>query len=234
MRTLGIFVKQPVPGRVKTRLADELGPEWAAQIYAAFLADVVDRFRNAADRKILGYSPANDEAANYFRILVDTAYELWPQPESSLGERMNAFFERFLRRESDQVVLIGSDSPTLPPDFVDQAFAELREHDCVLGPATDGGYYLIGLRRRIPAIFDEIEWSSSSVLDQTVARLATANGSLAVLPPWYDVDTVADWRLLCGHLRAFEHAGVPHDLPRTWRLAIEDAATAGDGPCRKS
>ena len=110
-----------------------------------------------------------------------------------------------------------TDSPTLPPAFVEQAFAELERADVVLGPATDGGYYLLGCRR-LPPIFDGIAWSGSRVLAETVARLSDPAWRLAVLPPWYDVDTPDDWQMLRGHLAALLRAGVDPDLPHTLEL----------------
>jgi glycosyltransferase A (GT-A) superfamily protein (DUF2064 family) len=121
---------------------------------------------------------------------------------------------------ADAVVLVGTDSPTLPVAFVEQAFAELRQADVVLGPATDGGYYLLGCARRLPPIFDGIAWGSSAVFRDTVARLTDPEWRLAVLPPWYDVDTLDDWRMLQGHMAALRRAGIDPGAPHTERLTL--------------
>jgi hypothetical protein len=219
LNILGLFVKQPVPGRVKTRLAAEIGAERAAELSAAFIADLVARFRTAADRRVLCYAPATEEARRHFESIAGTDFELWPQPETNLGERLARCFALHLRQSDDRVVVIGSDSPTLPLEHVERAFELLGDADCVLGPATDGGYYLVGQRGRCRPIFDAIDWSTPRVLEQTVTRIADCGASLALLPPWYDVDTPDDLRLLAGHLRALQAAGGPLPIETTRLVA---------------
>ncbi len=243
MNTIGLFGKYPCPGRVKTRLATELGPEPAAQLYAAFMDDLTFRFRATGDRRVFGYSPG--DAERYFSQYEKFGYELWPQPEGELGWKIVSFFKYALpglnvgtRRDQgvrqgsdpdqeitvdlspvvaldDRAILIGTDSPTLPIKFIHEAFEMLREVDCVLGPATDGGYYLIGLRHPAPALFDHVAWSGPNVLRQTVQRITTAGLTLGLLAPWYDIDTLADLQMLAGHIRAMTHAGQTHPCPMT-------------------
>jgi len=216
MDTLGIFVKQPVAGAVKTRLAREIGDERAAELYAVFLNATVAQHRHTAERRVLCFAPREAEA--FFQSLSQGDYELWPQPEADLGERMRAFFAEHLRREDDRVVVIGSDSPTLPLEFVEQAFHLLGERECVIGPATDGGYYLLGLRGRLLPLFQEMSWSNDRVLEQTIDRLETAGCVPALLPVWYDVDTADDLRFLRGHVRALRHAETPLHLGEVDRI----------------
>ena len=140
--TLGLFVKFPEPGRVKTRLAAEIGHELAAELYSAFLSDLIPRFRDITARRVLAYTPNDDRSRQFFERLADGQFELWAQPEGNLGERMRSFFEAF---GPEPVVLMGSDSPTLLRNHVEHALNVLRSVDCVLGPATDGGVYLIGM-----------------------------------------------------------------------------------------
>ena len=116
------------------------------------------------------------------------------------------------------MVLVGTDSPTLPLVLVEQAFQELEQADVVLGPATDGGYYLVGCGRRLPPIFEGVAWSSSRTLTDTIARLADPSWRLALLPPWYDVDTGDDWQMLRGHLAAMRRAGLDPGIPHTAAL----------------
>jgi uncharacterized protein len=215
---LGIFGKQPAPGRVKTRLAKELGPEQAAAIHEAMLFDTLETWSSEAilspgGRRVLVYAPA--DAGPWFDPRVPACYALQPQAEGSLGERMKAFFEGEFEDEAVRVVLIGSDSPTLDPTIVISAFLCLENRDVVLGPATDGGYYLAGARNAVPPIFEGIDWSTPAVLNQSIDRLNNTRLSLAVLPPWYDVDTPDAWRMLAGHLRALRRAGLNPGLPRT-------------------
>jgi glycosyltransferase A (GT-A) superfamily protein (DUF2064 family) len=106
----------------------------------------------------------------------------------------------------------------LPPAIVEQAFEELKTADVVLGPAMDGGYYLLGCARKLPPIFEGVAWGSPTVLADTLARLADRAWRVALLPPWYDVDTLDDWHLLRGHALALRRAGIDPGLPRTERL----------------
>jgi rSAM/selenodomain-associated transferase 1 len=212
-RVLGLFAKRPDPGRVKTRLAAESSPEWAAQVASAFLLDSVDRFAKLDAERVLAYAPS--DAEGYFAPVVRGRFRLVAQAEGDLGRRMAAFFASELEHGVGRVVLLGTDSPSLPPPFVEQAFNELERADVVLGPATDGGYYLIGCARQVPPVFDGIAWGSSSVLAATVARLADTPTRLALLPPWYDVDTLDDWRMLKGHLAALRRAGLDPGLLHT-------------------
>lgn len=221
MTTLGLFVKNPEPGRVKSRLAASIGDVAAAALYRAFLSDLIPRFRSTGVRRVLAYSPAEAAAREFFAQQSAGSYELWPQPLSGLGTRMRQFFEAF---GPDPVVLIGSDSPTLPVGFPNVAFAMLQRADVVLGPATDGGLYLIGLnqQRRTWPIFDEVDWSTSRVLDQVMRRLVELDARVEVLPPWYDIDEPRDLPFLRGHLSAIRVAkeASAYDAPAT-RAALE-------------
>src|SRR5205807_3280651 len=141
-------------------------------------------------------------------------YDLARQRNGDLGQRMAGFFTEQLEDGAARVVLVGTDSPSLPASFVQQAFHELDSADVVLGPAADGGYYLIGCAGRVPPVFDGVAWGEPRVLLETVARLP-ADYRLALLPPWYDVDTLADWWALRGHLAALRRAGLDPGLPCT-------------------
>lgn len=220
-RTLGVFAKQPAPGEVKTRLAAATSPAFAAHVAAAFLADALVRFQNLAIRRVVVYTPKEAEAV--FRELVAGRYELSPQAEGDLGRRLAAFFQSEFEAGAHAVVAVGADSPTLPVHFLNQAFAELAWADVVLGPTADGGYYLAGCARRLPPIFDGIDWGTSRVLEQTADRVKARGLRLALLPPWYDVDTLDDWQALRGHVAALRLAGVDPQLPHTEELL---AATA--------
>ena len=215
MRTLGVFAKRPTRGAVKTRLAAESSPEWAAAVAAAFLSDVLDRLSAVEARRVVAFDPP--DALPYFADLVRGRFTLLAQSDGDLGRRMASFFAGQLHAGAGPVVLVGTDSPTLPVDFVEEAFRRLERADVVLGPAADGGYYLIGCAGRLPPVFDSIAWGGPRVLLDTVARLP-ADCRLAVLPPWYDVDTLADWFALRGHLAALRRAGITTGVPHTERL----------------
>lgn len=225
--TLVIFARFPVPGRVKTRLATAIGAERACQLYAAFLTDLVQRLRASCDRRLLAYTPDSPEAVEFFRNQASDDFGLWPQPEGSLGERLNRCFETHLS-PTDRVIVIGSDAPTLPPRFIAEAVAALADTDAVLGPATDGGYFLVGLRQPCPQLFSGIDWGGARVLEQTVQRVQAAGLDLHLLPPWYDVDAPDDLQTLRGHLAACRAAGIDPQVPRTEQILAE-FAVADDG-----
>jgi rSAM/selenodomain-associated transferase 1 len=217
-RVLGLLAKQPLPGFVKTRLAAQTSPEWAARVAEAFLTDSVNRLAEIEARRVLAYTPA--EARSFFSDLVQGRFILQPQVEGDLGRRMAAFFEGVCQQAPVRAILLGVDSPTLPLPYIQDAFDKLDGVDLVLGPATDGGFYLVGWSGHVPPIFDNINWSQPTVLGDTIARLH-ASCRLALLAPWYDVDTLNDWQMLQGHLAALKRAGLDSNLPCTEKLALE-------------
>lgn len=199
--TFGMFVKYPEPGRVKTRLAAAIGDGLAAQLYEAFLEDLIPRFQDIVARRVLAYTPDDERTRQFFQRLANGQYELWAQPDGTLGDRMRSFFAAF---GPEPAVLVGSDSPTLKQCDVQRALSSLDSIDCVLGPATDGGVYLIGLRGGPWPIFEAVEWSTSRVLEQIIASVQQCGVAVEMLPPWYDIDTLEDVHFLRGHLAALQ------------------------------
>jgi rSAM/selenodomain-associated transferase 1 len=226
-RALGVFAKRPGPGEVKTRLAAAASADWASEVHAAFLLDLLDRLDRVELRRWLAYTPA--EARPYFERIAQDWWELVPQVAGDLGRRMAAFFQHSFDAGSIATVLVGIDSPTLPLGLIHLAFAELDRADLVLGPCTDGGYYLVGCTPPVPDVFTGIDWGTSRVLEQTIARLREHPRRPALLPPWYDVDTIDDWQTLRGHVAALRLTGVDPQIPRTEALlnAREPAPRAG-------
>jgi rSAM/selenodomain-associated transferase 1 len=216
-RVLGLFAKWPIPGTVKTRLTSD--PVFGAAVARAFLLDTLSRLRAVDARRVLAYAPPG--TATDFAALVPDSFLLTSQPDGDLGRRLALFFETQLNEGAPAVVAVGTDSPTLPVSYVERAFQELERAEVVLGPATDGGYYLIGCAGGVPSVFTDIPWGSSRVLAETIARLGDAGGRLAVLPPWYDVDTPEGWDMLCGHVAALRRAGVDPGVPHTEALVRE-------------
>ena len=198
MIQLGIFAKYWAPGAVKTRLAVDLGTETAAELYRAFLVASLRRFAPLSKRCLLAYTPA--ERADAFAEIAEDDWQIEPQSVGDLGARMRYYFEQALARDADGAILLGSDSPTLPIGYARQAIESLSDHDVVLGPSTDGGYYLIGLRGQVPDLFHGIEWSTETVWRQTTERLEATDLRVAVLPEWYDVDCLKSYRRLCQEL----------------------------------
>jgi rSAM/selenodomain-associated transferase 1 len=219
---LGVFAKSPQPGRVKTRLAAVTTPAWAARLADALLRDTLDRCAAVPVRRVLAFDPP--DAGPFFAGIAGTRFELEPQAAGDLGRRMEAFFRARVADGAERIVLIGTDSPTVPIVWIEQAFPSLATADVVLGPATDGGYYLIGCARRVPPVFAAIAWGGPTVLADTIARLSDPAWRLALLPPWYDVDTFADWQMLRGHLSAQCRAGLDPGVPHLERLEPPPAA----------
>jgi len=196
MRVFGIFAKHPLPGVVKTRLAVDVGADAAAEFYNAFLSDLTHRFADVADQRWLGYSPNTPESRSWFEQFASGRFRLWEQPEGDLGLRMEEFFADAFIAGATQVVLIGSDSPTLPIELVDEAYRQLPAHHAVLGPAQDGGYYLIGLRQTWLGLLHGVRWSTPDAFNDTLQRFRCAEFQTALLPGWTDVDTVDDLLIL--------------------------------------
>jgi rSAM/selenodomain-associated transferase 1 len=216
-RVLGLFAKWPRPGAVKTRLGDT--PEWGARVARAFLLDTLERLAALDARRVLVFAPRESEAD--FAALALGRFGLIPQADGDLGQRLSGFFNRQLEGGAAAVLAVGADSPTLPVEYVTRAFDELERADVVLGPATDGGYYLVGCGRRLPPLFENVRWSTGHVLADTIARLNDPRWRVSLLPPWYDVDTPSDWTFLAGHLAALRRAGVDPGVPHTEALLHE-------------
>ncbi len=149
--------------------------------------------------------------------MVPPRWPLVPQAGADLGARLAAAFDHLLEPPAARAVVIGSDSPDLPVSHLARAFQKLKHRDVVLGPAADGGYYLVGLRAPAPSLFAGIPWGTRTVLADTVDAIARAGLSLSLLPLWYDVDDAGGLELLEGLCRARLAAGTPL-LPRTERL----------------
>jgi rSAM/selenodomain-associated transferase 1 len=222
--TLGLFAKWPSAAQVKTRLAAETSAEWSAQVAHAFLQDTIERVARISVHRVLAYAPV-DTAAE-FAALVQDRFQLLPQGNGDLGQRMARFFTTCLVAGGERVVLIGTDSPTFPLFQIQCALEALRHADVVLAPATDGGYCLIGCAHQVPPIFDGIAWGTSTVMAETVKRLQQASLTLKLLPTWYDVDTLQDWQMLRGHVAAMRLAGEDPGIPCTESLLNQPFPTA--------
>jgi rSAM/selenodomain-associated transferase 1 len=219
-RILGVFAKQPLAGQAKTRLAQATSPEWAQRVAQALLEDSLDRFSLVPASRAIVYAPAT--GATFFSRLAQGRYDVIPQCDGDLGQRLQHFFADARRHGYSRIIAVGADSPTLPMDYVEHAFAALEDNDVVIGPAHDGGYYLIGGGLQDLALFNDIPWSSTRVLEVTIERVRMASARLALLPPWYDVDTAADWAMLCVDVRAKRLAGLDPGVPRVEQLMQGD------------
>lgn len=187
-----LFVKSPVAGEVKTRLAFEIGDDAAAGLYRCFVEDLLSTVENLDVKLNLCFHPP--EAMSQIQRWLGDRYAYRPQRGDDLGSRLKDALKGAFEEGLSKVVAIGSDSPDLPEAFLREAFDELESYDAVIGPTSDGGYYLIGFSQGsfLEEAFDDIAWSTSAVCDQTLARLKTHGLNVHLLPPWHDVDTRAD------------------------------------------
>lgn len=215
---LTLFARAPVPGQTKTRLIPALGADGAAALYHAFLQDIVARFAPHFD---LTLSCAGElENALLHQLAEQHDLTLRAQAEGSLGVRMSHSLAR-MNDDQGRGVIVGTDMPTLPLAFVQQAHMRLDEADVVLGPSSDGGYYLVGSRRNFPQLFDGVRFSSRHALADTQASAARCGARVALLTPWYDIDEPADLSLLRAHL-----ALDPRAASRTAALLFDRPSTA--------
>lgn len=188
-QALLIFIKNPRAGHVKTRIAQELGDEKALQIYRHLLSITRRNTEGLPFRKFLFYSDFVDETDEWN----PQDYEKKQQHGPTLGERMDdAFRQVFAEKGVTRAIIIGSDCPDLSGDLIENAFEALKIHDIVLGPARDGGYYLLGMKRLEAVIFQNKTWSTATVLRDTLDDLRRLQKSFFLLPVLSDVDTVTD------------------------------------------
>ena len=214
---LVVFAKDPIPGRVKTRLNPCITPDEAAKLYKAFSLDIISSARKLKCINVtVAYTPIGAEKA--FRKLVEQPTNFLPQKGKNLGERMKNAFKQSFAEGAKRVVIIGTDSPTLPTSYIQKAFDVLKKIPVVIGPTFDGGYYLVGLSKQNDDIFDGIEWGTSRVFGQTLTRIKSLNTQVYVLSPWYDVDTSEDLEFLRSHLLAMRMSGVEEVPERTMQL----------------
>jgi rSAM/selenodomain-associated transferase 1 len=182
------MARHPVPGRVKTRLAAAVGADVACALYRAFVLDLAERLAALPYRVTWVHTPADAP----FAALVPGA-RCRPQRGRDLGERLGAAIDDALAPGPGPVLAIGADAPHIPAASLAEAASALAgDTDVVLGPAGDGGYYLIGLRAPAPSLFAGIAWSTARVLGATRARAAAAGMRVHLLPPSFDVDEVED------------------------------------------
>jgi rSAM/selenodomain-associated transferase 1 len=193
-KRLGVFARIPAAGAVKTRLTPPLSPQQACRLYEAFLTDLFARIGRL--KKVRGTVFYTGGDPGELTGIIPDSYDLAPQSGATLGERLASAFDRMLSGEGKTAVVIGSDSPDLPVQYIKKAFLKLKHKDVVLGPAADGGYYLVGLRCASPAIFEGVDWGGKLVLHQTLQLIKSQGLSLSLMPLWYDVDTPASLQLL--------------------------------------
>jgi rSAM/selenodomain-associated transferase 1 len=194
------MAKAPREGEVKTRLLGALSPEEARRLYVAFLSDTFALMEDVMEERkelslALCYTPEGEEEA--FEEVEREGSLMIAQRGATLGERLTNCFADFFGLGFESVVVIGADSPTLPGEYLFDAFECFEtDDDVVIGPTEDGGYYLVGMRRLHHRIFEDIPWGGAFAMDATIERAREAGLNLVVLPEWRDVDTPEDFERL--------------------------------------
>ena len=201
-KALIVFVKAPVAGRVKTRLQPNLSPDKIVELYKSFVTEIISKcVRLKEVDKFLGCAPTRDN--NFLREITAT-YRLksFDQKGKNLGEKIINAFQDHFKKGYKEIVLIGSDSPTMPIEYIKKAFLKLKKNDFVIGPCCDGGLYLVGAKKKIISeIFQDMPWDTSEVLNKTLKKVNSLDIRFSMLPFWYDVDTINDLRFLENHLK---------------------------------
>ncbi|WP_172354795.1 MULTISPECIES: TIGR04283 family arsenosugar biosynthesis glycosyltransferase [Thermoleptolyngbya] len=194
-----LFSRYPQPGTTKTRLIPHLGETGSAQLQRQMTAQVLRQIRPllspTAENSTRPISAEIWFAGGELSQMADwlgTSWALHPQPSGDLGDRLLSAVERAIAAGAERVVVIGADCPSVDSVILQQAFTALQSHDLVLGPATDGGYYLIGLRQPLADLFSGIDWGTERVFAQTRAIAQALHLSVATLDPLTDIDTAAD------------------------------------------
>jgi len=218
------MAKVPIVGTVKTRLQSILSPEKCAALAAAFLQDTINKSQTICKNVILAYSPAGQ--SRLLENTVSSEIVLIEQKGINLGEKMSNAFEFVFNENSDSaVVMIGTDSPTFPADYIAQAFELLeKDSEIVLGKSKDGGFYLIGLRKPFPKLFDEIAWSTSLVFEQITRNIENLGiNGLKQIPDHYDVDTPDDFLLMKAEILGDE--GLQKSAENTYQWLVSNNQT---------
>ena len=192
-KLLVIVAKEPVPGKVKTRLFPKFSPAVSADLYRCFLHDRIQEVStlNEVDRAI-AYTP--EDAGETFTTLALDGFELFAQKGKHLGERLNNIFLEKLSQGYKAVSIVDSDSPDLPKSLIKESFELLlsKRADIVFGPCYDGGYYLVGMRKPHPELFRNIPWSTANVLSVTLEKARKMGLNVKLLSTWNDLDTFED------------------------------------------
>lgn len=192
-QTLMVFLKHPRPGAVKTRLVPALGAQTAAELYRVLAEEVLRATipRDGEYETLVFFDPPGEAEAMRAWL---PGLRLRPQSPGDLGARMSAAFARAFDRGARRVAIIGTDAAGVTREVVAGALFGLAEAEVVVGPAADGGYYLLALREPHPELFDGIAWSTPTVLEETLRRAAASGLEVRQRPPLRDVDTLEDLR----------------------------------------
>ena len=186
------FVKFPIEGKVKSRLAKDLPQQFTTTLYRCFVTDLLTMLNKTNIPIVICYEPTDHKTQ--FQQWLGNEHTYLPQIGHTLGERLNNAFKNGFTQGYTHLLVIGSDSPDLSHTIIHTAFQQLDSFDTVIGPSSDGGYYLLALHHNTysPSYFQEINWSSPSVFIETLQRITNEQRTIFTLPEWYDIDTFSD------------------------------------------
>lgn len=182
---LGILFRIPEQGRVKKRLAAQIGADRAYRAYLDMLYETLRKVKKLKGIDLYGFYDGNIGTYS-----VSVNLQTTPQQGNDLGERMLNAIYCLIDKGYKKVVLIGADSPDLPLEYIKDAFKALDSYELVIGPAVDGGYYLIGMKRPMETVFKDIKWGSSTVMKDTISIAEKKGIDYFLLPRWYDIDNI--------------------------------------------
>jgi rSAM/selenodomain-associated transferase 1 len=200
-----LFARDPILGKVKTRLSPFLEEDVILKLYTCFLQDSLYNIRQVENvDRFVGVAPSNE--SGFFTGMLGSDIRIFVQEGENLGDKMRGAIQDRFVEGYERVVIIGSDSPSLPVAYICRAMGS--DKDMVLGPSTDGGYCLIGMRRKVVEVFKDVTWGTETVLQETCEHLVQNGASLELLPVWYDVDTPEDLKFYKTHLDLIQQAGL--------------------------
>lgn len=191
---LGIFImmKYPQVGRVKARLAKSIGDESATNLYRMFIRDTLTTVQILDIPYYIAVYPP--ESQKQVEKWLGPSYHVFQQQGMDIGERLQSGFTTMFEKGYQRVIALASDSPDLPIEILRDAVSALQTHEAVIGPASDGGYYLIGFSQE-PSIleaFEDISWSTETVFRETLSKIKSVTQNIHILPEWIDIDTKSD------------------------------------------
>jgi rSAM/selenodomain-associated transferase 2/rSAM/selenodomain-associated transferase 1 len=223
-----LFARYPERGKIKSRLATVYDPDFIEGLYQNFIDDLIDMLQGGDLPFFIAFHPPDKEEEMKRLFGKENVY--LPQEGSDLGERMKNVFLRCFSKGFESIVIIGSDIPDLPEEIPEEALNSLERHDVSIGPAGDGGYYLIGFRKETftPDVFEGIAWGTDTVFKETLKTLHAKNRTAHILPQWNDIDTPED---IDGFLERNERTAAPHS--RTMSYLAKAAYNKGESSSPK-
>jgi rSAM/selenodomain-associated transferase 1 len=216
---LVVFAKTPRLGKVKTRLCPPLSVEQALELHRALVEDTLERLLSVSRPNLEYWIYLSEAVTDPADLTITSDWTQRIQQGLNLGERLSEAFRTAFDEGIERIVVLGSDSPTVPLDCIHEAFEELGRYDAVIGPSLDGGYYLLGCSQFIPEIFQGVSWGKVTVLRETTDALQRAQKRFNYLIDWYDIDTDEDLLRLREEI-AFNSRIDPDGIPKRVKAAL--------------